>query len=85
MKTFKTFIAEDVGGLGGFDVGDNMKTWMFDITFTRPDEGDANVYTVGYNAYGRSVKDLASAEAWTRESFKHLTILKIKHIGTKDN
>lgn len=57
-------------------------TWLFNVTFTRPDEDNANVYVVGHNAYGRTVIDLASAEAQTRESFSHLTILEIEFFST---
>lgn len=60
--------------------GDRMH-YRFNVTFTRPDENDANIYTVGYNTYGSTVTDLASAERWTREAFAHLTILSIELIA----
>ena len=54
-----------------------MKTFNFTLTFTRPDEQDANVYTVGYNAYGTRVETVADAEAQVRRHNAHLTLKSV--------
>lgn len=59
-----------------------MITYAFNITFTRPDENDATVYTVGYNAYGRDIDSVEKAEAQVRRHNDHLTILNVKHVAT---
>jgi hypothetical protein len=55
-----------------------MKTYGFNIRFTRPDENNANVYEIGYNAYGRDVVDSDTAADQVRERNAHVTLLDVE-------
>ena len=49
------------------------KHFAFNVTFTRPNENDEHVYTVGYNVY--SCETVEEAERELREEhFDHLTV-----------
>lgn len=61
-----------------------MTNYAFNITFTRPDENDANVYKIGYNSYGTGIDTVEAAEKNARESFAHLTIISVELFAVTD-
>lgn len=51
-----------------------MNTFAFNMTFTRPDENNANEYTVGFNV---EAETLAEAQEKVGDRNDHLTIMSI--------
>jgi len=58
------------------------KTYAFNLTFTRPDEGDANVYRCGINVLA---KDRAEADLKVRERNDHLTLVRVSLFAVMDD
>lgn len=58
-----------------------MKTFAFNLTFTRPDEDNANVYKSGHNV-NANTRDEAEREL--RERHAHLTVSKVELFAVMD-